>query len=59
MAREASPDEKRALGLRGSRPPVLVVHHLVLDQVGTPLEFVEAVYPPDRWSFESVYLIRS
>jgi DNA-binding GntR family transcriptional regulator len=59
MARGATADEKNALGLRGSRPPVLVVHHLVLDQLGNPLEFVEAVYPPERWAFESEYLIRS
>jgi DNA-binding GntR family transcriptional regulator len=59
MARGATADEKRALGLTGNRPPVLVVHHLVLDQFGSPLEFVEAVYPPGRWAFESEYLIRS
>ena len=59
MARGATADEKSALGLKGSRPPVLVVHHLVIDQLGRPLEVVEAVYPPEHWAFESEYMIRS
>lgn len=56
-ARLASARERRALGL-GDRPAaVLIVNHTVLDDNARPLEFVQAVHPPDRWTFEQEYPI--
>lgn len=53
-ARLATDAEARELGL--SPPvPVLVVFHVVFDGAGQPLEVAEAVYPPDRWTFEHEY----
>lgn len=57
-ARLASDTERRELGLDGPVAAVLVVHHLVTDAGEDPLEFVEAVYPPDRWAFEQEYRIK-
>lgn len=34
---------------------VLVVRHVVYDVADHPLEFTEAVYPPERWAFEATY----
>ena len=53
-ARFASETEARELGL-ATRAPVLVVLHVVYDKAGAPLEVAEAVYPPDRWTFEHEY----
>ncbi|MDR6318382.1 GntR family transcriptional regulator [Actinoplanes couchii] len=42
--------------LRLSGPAaVLVVRHVVHDSEDRPLEFTEAVFPPDRWAFETTY----
>jgi len=56
-ARLATSEEKRRLDLAGSRPAVLVVRHSVRDLDGGVLEFVEAVYSPERWAFEQEYAI--
>ncbi|MFC4063667.1 GntR family transcriptional regulator [Actinoplanes subglobosus] len=34
---------------------VLLVRHVVYDSEDRPLEFTEAMYPPDRWAFEATY----
>ncbi|MEU4162947.1 GntR family transcriptional regulator [Actinoplanes sp. NPDC026670] len=34
---------------------VMLVRHVVYDGEDRPLEFTEAVYPPERWAFESTY----
>ena len=47
----------RALELGDGPAAVLVVHHTAFDAAGEPIEFAEAVYPPDRWSFEDEYPI--
>ena len=46
-----------ALALGDGPAAVLVVHHTAFDAAGEPIEFAEAVYPPDRWSFEDEYPI--
>lgn len=56
-ARSATAEERRLLELPGRHAAVLAVRHTVLDLGGLPMEFVEAVYPPDRWSFEQEYAI--
>lgn len=56
-ARSASAAERRELALKGSPSALLVVHHVAYDGTGRPLECVEAVYPPDRWTFEQEYPI--
>lgn len=56
-ARLAAPDDAHALQLQSEREAVLVVHHTTFDGRGEPIEFVEAVYPPDRWAFEDEYAI--
>jgi len=53
-ARQAGRGVADALGLRPSSP-VLVVEHTVFDQDDEPLEFTEAFYPPDRWTYEQRY----
>jgi DNA-binding GntR family transcriptional regulator len=54
--RLATSDEARELGLE-EPVPVLVVHHIVYDAAGNPLEVAEAVYPPGGWTFEQDYPI--
>ena len=56
-ARLATDEERDELSLGKGPAAVLVVHHVVLDEQGTPLEFAQAVYPPDRWTFEQTYPI--
>ncbi|MGY0387930.1 GntR family transcriptional regulator [Nocardioides sp. WG-D5] len=53
-ARAAGADAEH-LGLADSGAPVLVVEHTVYDQHDHPIEFAEAVYPPDRWTYEQRY----
>ncbi|OIJ25232.1 GntR family transcriptional regulator [Nocardioides luteus] len=53
-ARTAGADAE-ALGLTDEAAPVLVVEHIVYDQHDRPIEFAEAVYPSDRWSYEQRY----
>lgn len=55
-ARLATPDEIRELDL-GEGEAVLTVHHIVYDIADQPLEVAEAVYPPNRWTFEQDYPI--
>ena len=55
-ARLATPHEREQLHL--SEPSaILVVRHVVYDGEDRPLEFTEALYPPNRWAFESTYPI--
>ncbi len=54
-ARPAGAQDARALHLAKSSAPVLAVEHTVFDQHDEPLEFVEAVYPPNRWTHEQRY----
>lgn len=56
-ARQASAEETADLKLPRKGAAVLAVRHLTIDAVGTPLEFVEATFPPDRWTFEQEYPI--
>ena len=56
-ARLANDQEAAALALGDGPAAVLVVHHTAFDAAGEPIEFAEAVYPPDRWSFEDEYTI--
>ncbi|MFE6507438.1 UTRA domain-containing protein [Nocardioides sp. NPDC057767] len=53
-ARTAGADAED-LGLVDDAAPVLVVEHIVYDQHDRPIEFAEAVYPSDRWSYEQRY----
>lgn len=55
-ARLASEDELSVFGLAGPAA-VLVVRHVVCDMDERPLEFAEAVYPPEAWSYEQRYTI--
>jgi GntR family transcriptional regulator len=56
-ARLATSEQVAELKL-GRRPAaVLVVHHTTFDTSGAPLEFVQATFPPDRWTFEQEYPI--
>jgi len=57
LARLATGDECDLLRLEGPAA-VLVVYHLVYDMDDRPLEFVEAICPPDSWTFEQEYSIR-
>ena len=54
-ARLATASEREELNLRGRAAAVLVVQHVVVDGNDRPLECVEAVYPPDRRTFEQQY----
>ena len=38
---------------------VLVYRHTVYDQDDRPIEFAEAIYPPDAWTVEQEYPIES
>jgi DNA-binding GntR family transcriptional regulator len=55
-ARLATEEELTIFGLVGPAA-VLVVRHVVYDMDERPLEFVEAVYPPDAWTYEDHYVI--
>lgn len=55
-ARLAAAEELRDLNLAGPAA-VLVFRHTVYDSDDLPLEFVEAVYPPDQWTLEQEYPI--
>lgn len=54
-ARTAGARDARALGLPRPSCAVLAVEHTVYDPNDEPLEFVEAIYPPDRWAHEQRY----
>jgi len=54
-ARTAGTADARALALPKPSTAVLAVEHLVMDESDAPLEFVEAVYPPERWTHEQRY----
>jgi DNA-binding GntR family transcriptional regulator len=56
-ARLATAGERAELGLSGRTAAALVVRHVVFDSSDRPLECVEAVYPPDRWTFEQQYSV--
>ena len=56
-ARLATADEARALNLGSEPAAVLTYRHVVYDQADQPMEFAEAVYPPDVWSIEQEYPI--
>jgi GntR family transcriptional regulator len=56
-ARSATEDDRAELGLPGATVAVLVYRHTVYDGNDQPLEFAEAVYPPERWTFEQEYSI--
>lgn len=58
-ARLASDEEASALELGPSPAAVLLVHHVVFDEQSEPMEFIEAVYPPGRWSFDDHYELGS
>ena len=58
-ARSASDDERGALGLTDQNAAVLAYRHTVFDSNDAPLEFAEAVYPPDRWTFEQEYSVET
>lgn len=58
-ARLATDEERTDLGLADECAAVLVYRHTVYDSRDTPIEFVEAVYPPDRWTFEQEYAVSS
>ncbi len=58
-ARLATADERAELGIQARSAAVLVVRHTVFDRSDRPLECVEAVYPPDRWTFEQQYSVVS
>jgi DNA-binding GntR family transcriptional regulator len=57
-ARLASAEELRDLALQGPAA-VLVIRHVVYDTEDVPLEFAEAIYPPDQWTAEQDYPIES
>jgi DNA-binding GntR family transcriptional regulator len=57
-ARLATASERKELELPGRAAAVLVVHHVVYDASDRPLECVEAVYPPDRRTFEQQYSVQ-
>jgi GntR family transcriptional regulator len=57
-ARRAGAQDAADLALaQGSDSPVLVVEHTVFDAADQPVEFAEAVYPPDRWTHEERYAL--
>jgi GntR family transcriptional regulator len=56
-ARLATARERRELKLASKQAAVLVVHHTVFDADEAAIECVEAVYPPDRWTFHQEYRI--
>jgi GntR family transcriptional regulator len=56
-ARLATDEEGHALRLPSEPTAVLTYRHTVFDRDDQPLEFAEAVYPPDVWSIEQEYPI--
>jgi DNA-binding GntR family transcriptional regulator len=56
-ARLATGRERNDLKLNSKQAAVLVVHHVVFDSNDAAIECVEAVYPPDRWTFHQEYRI--
>jgi len=54
-ARLATAAERRQLEMTARTAAVLAVRHVVYDSSDRPLECVEAVYPPNRWTFEQEY----
>jgi DNA-binding GntR family transcriptional regulator len=54
-ARTAGAQDARTLRLPKPSAAVLTVEHTVFDQNDEPLEFVEAIYPPNRWTHEQRY----
>jgi len=53
-ARLATAEERRLLEL--TRPAAVLVYRLtVYDPADTPLQFDDAVYPPDHWAFRQEY----
>jgi GntR family transcriptional regulator len=58
-ARLATDSEAAELGLGDGPHAVLVVRHVVYGDGNQPLEFVEAVYPPESWTFEQEYPVTS
>jgi DNA-binding GntR family transcriptional regulator len=54
-ARTATEREKTELQLGPGTQPVLVYRHTVYDAGDQPIEYAEAVYPPERWTFEQEY----
>lgn len=58
-ARLATDTELAYLELSESASAVLVYRHTVYDTNDQPLEFAEAVYPPDRWTFEQEYSVHA
>jgi DNA-binding GntR family transcriptional regulator len=56
-ARLATAEEADALKLPSTPTAVLTYRHTVFDGHDEPLEFAEAVYPPDVWSIEQEYPI--
>lgn len=53
-ARLATPDEQESLAL--SSPAAVLTYRLTVhDQADLPIQFDEAVYPPDRWAFRQEY----
>jgi GntR family transcriptional regulator len=55
-ARVATDDERAALMLPPASP-VLVYWLVACDATDTPIQFDEAVYPPNRWAFRQEYPI--
>lgn len=56
-ARLATAEEQQTLRLDGDNCAVLAYRHTVYDSNDQPLEFAEAAYPPDRWTFEQEYSV--
>lgn len=56
-ARLASEEERALLQLAGEVSAVLTYRHTVFDASDRPMEFAEAVYLPDVWTFEQEYPI--
>jgi GntR family transcriptional regulator len=54
-ARLATAEERRQLDLTARAAAVLAVRHVVYDDRGQAMECVEAVYPPNTWTFEQQY----
>ncbi|HSY14435.1 MAG TPA: GntR family transcriptional regulator [Jatrophihabitantaceae bacterium] len=56
-ARLGAPTELETLGVEGPVAAVLVYRHTVYDEQDEPLEFVEAIYPPDTVTLDGRYEI--
>ena len=53
-SRLATSEEREQLRL-SDPSAILLVRHVVYDGEDRPIEFTEAVYPPNRWAFEATY----